>query len=77
MTVRKVLKYGTPSLREKSKEVQNAILDRDCGGWTIRELFGDIFKTEWTQEFYETSAVTREGIPFTDGEGNYRGCGRD
>lgn len=55
----------------ESKEAQNAILDRDCGGWTIRELFGNIFKTEWTQEFYEKNAVTREGIPFTDGEGNY------
>jgi hypothetical protein len=55
----------------KSKEAQNAILDRDCGEWTIRELFGNIFKTEWTQEFYENSAVTREGTPFSDGEGNY------
>ena len=55
----------------ESKEAQKAILDRDCGGWTIRELFGNIFKTEWTLEKYETSAVTRVGIPFTDGEGNY------
>ena len=55
----------------ESKVAQNAILDRDCGEWTIRELFGDIFKTEWTQEFYENNPVTREGIPFTDGEGNY------
>lgn len=55
----------------KTKIEQNAILDRDCGGWTIRELFGNIFKAEWTQEMYENSAVTREGIPFTDGEGNY------
>lgn len=56
----------------ESKEAQDAILDRDCGGWTIRELFGNIFMTEWTQEKYQdTAAVTREGIPFTDGEGNY------
>lgn len=54
-----------------SKDVQNAILDRDCGGWTIRELFGDIFKTEWTQEMYQNFAVTREGLPFSDGEANY------
>lgn len=55
----------------ENKCEQKAILDRDCGGWTIRELFGNIFKTEWTQERYENNAVTREGIPFTDGEGNY------
>lgn len=55
----------------ESKVVQNAILDRDCGGWTIRELFGNIFKTEWTQEKYEESAVTREGVPFNDGEAIY------
>ncbi len=55
----------------ESKIAQNAILDREYEGWTIRELFGNIFKTEWTQEKYEDSGVTREGIPFTDGEGNY------
>ena len=55
----------------ESKEAQNAILDRELGEWSIRELFGDIFQTEWTQEFYESAAVTREGIPFSDGEGNY------
>ena len=55
----------------ESKLAQNAILDRECEGWTIRELFGNIFKTEWTQEKYEEYGVTREGITFTDGEGNY------
>lgn len=55
----------------ESKTAQNAILDREYEGWTIRELFGNIFKTEWTQEKYEEAGVTREGIPFTDGEGNY------
>lgn len=66
----------------ESKEVQNAILDRKCGGiandsgktdgsWTIRELFGNIFETEWTNEKYSESAVAREGVPFSDGEANY------
>ena len=68
----------TESLTEKewldgprSKEEQDAILDRDCGGWTIRELFGNIYMTEWTQEMYQNVAVTREGLPFSDGEGLY------
>lgn len=70
---------ATESLTEKewldgprSKEEQDRILDRDCGGWTIRELFGNIFMTEWTQEMYRDDvAVTREGLPFSDGEGLY------
>lgn len=56
----------------ESEEEQSAILDRICGDsdgeWTIRELFGDIFKTEWTKEKYNESVITREGIPFSDGE---------
>lgn len=55
----------------ETEEAQKAILDRDCGGWTIRELFGNIFETEWTQEFYKENVITRGGIPFTDGEGYY------
>ena len=55
-----------------SVEEQNRILDRDCGGWTIRELMGDIFQLEWTSESYDQMmAVARSGIPRTDGERDY------
>lgn len=54
-----------------TKKEQDAILDRECGNWTIRELFGDIFDTEWTMESYQQYAVAREGTPFSDGEALY------
>ena len=51
---------------------QYALLTKDHGGWCLQELLGDIFKMEWTQEKYaDKSVVAREGVPFTDGEGNY------
>lgn len=53
------------------KELQQEILKRDCGGWNLEELLGNIFDNEWTQEMFKNYVVTREGVPFTDGEGEY------
>ena len=56
----------------ENETMQKALLRKDHGGWTLEELLGDIFKMEWTQEKYaDKYVVVREGIPFTDGEGNY------
>lgn len=56
----------------ESAEEQERILNRDCGGWTIKELLGDIFQFEWTKERFDQKwPVARLGIPHTDGEGNY------
>ena len=59
---------NSPSDEEKQKE----LLTRDQRGWCLQELVGNIFQKEWTQEKYSSqSVVVREGVPFTDGEGNY------
>lgn len=51
---------------------QKQILTRDCGGWSVQELLGDIFQKEWTQEqFNGHYVVARAGQPDTDGEGQY------
>lgn len=56
----------------KDEKLQKEILMRDQGGWNLKELFGDIFKNEWTQElFSEEYAVLRSGTPCSDGEGEY------
>ncbi|MBR3613957.1 MAG: hypothetical protein IKL55_02125 [Clostridia bacterium] len=56
----------------ESVEKQNEILNRDCGGWTIKELLGDIFQFEWTKERFEQKwPVARCGIPHDDGERKY------
>ncbi len=55
-----------------TEEEQKQILERDCGGWNLEELLGNIFNMEWTQEYFSKDyVVAREGIPGTDGEGNY------
>lgn len=72
-----LLEMGTLSMDEwlnspKDKEAQQLILTRDCGGWTIEELLGDLFQLEWTQEkFGSHYVVARAGEPATDGEANY------
>ena len=57
----------------KSEEEKEKILTRDCGGWNLKELLGDIFVNEWTQERYgdRNYVVTRHGMPWFDGEGEY------
>lgn len=56
----------------ESKEEQQMLMNRDCGGWNLADLIDDIFATEWTKEsFLENSHITREGVPFSDGEANY------
>lgn len=54
-----------------SKEEQKAILERDCGGWKLADLMDNIFTTEWTKEWFIESHITRDGVPFSDGEANY------
>ena len=56
----------------KTESEQQELLTRDCGGWSVKEILSNIFEKEWTQEKYSDKyVVTREGVPFTDGEGNY------
>ena len=72
-----LLETGTLSKDEwlnspKDKGSQQLILTRDCGGWTLEELLGDVFQLEWTQERYGNHyVVARAGQPATDGEANY------
>ena len=67
----KVLSEDEWTWSPESKTEQKWLLNRDCGGWNLAELLGDIFTTEWTKEKYLNQAITREGTPFSDGEANY------
>ncbi len=54
-----------------SEEEQKTIMNKDHGGWKLEDLITDIFSTEWTKEYFFDRNITRDGVPFSDGEANY------